>query len=262
MKKSIIALFILLGLFACEEEELIIFDVDNGQTLAQFSFTSALMGTAAEGATLDVEVTVTTRSDSERTISIQVDPSSTASSDQYTISNAIIPAGAFVGSFTISSNFDALPDEGNTLLVLNITDVSNSNNVIFENAQLSITLFRECPILGGDWVIEMGDSYGDGWQTATNGGGPGLMVTLNTGEVFEVGLCTPYEANTYDCIAEFSFGTDVITFPDGVESAEWFWPGDFWGEISFDIFSPNGNLVASFGPGTPEGVLAIDYCLQ
>ena len=262
MRKVFVVVLSSMILLACEKEEGIIFDVQNGQTLAQFSITSALLGTTADGAVLEVEVTVTTRSDSERIIFIQVDPSTTASSDEYSISSGMIPAGAFTGSFTITSNFEALPDEGSSLLVLNLTDVSNSNNIVFDNAQLSVTLFRECPILAGDWVIEMGDSYGDGWQTNSNSGGPGLMVTLSSGEMFEVGLCTPYIANTYDCIEEFSFGTAVITFPDGVESAEWFFPGDFWGEISIDIFSPNGNLVASFGPGTPAGVLAVDYCLQ
>ncbi len=262
MKKIILLFAMSLVLFTSCEEDLVVFDNENGQTLAQFSATTALLGTPAEGATYEVDVTVTTKSDSERTISIEVDGSSTATPDQYTLSNLVIPAGAYVGTVTITSDFDALPDEGSTLLVLNLTDVSNSNDITFSNSTLSITLFRECPIQGGDWLIEMSDSYGDGWQTTGNNGGPGLMVTLSTGEVFEVGLCTPYEPNTYDCVAESSFGTDTITFPDGVESAEWFFPGDNWGEISFAIYSPNGNLVAEYGPGTPAGVLTLDYCLQ
>ncbi|MGB5699813.1 hypothetical protein, partial [Muriicola sp.] len=89
-----------------------------------------------------------------------------------------------------------------------------------------------------------------------------LSITLSTGEVFEVGLCTPYEANTYTCIDEASFGIATVTFPDGVEEAEWFFPGDNWGEISFAIFSPDGNLVAEYGANTPAGVLTLDYCLQ
>jgi hypothetical protein len=261
MKKYLILILALAFVVSCEEDVLI-FDVDNGQTLAKFTASSGLLGTPADGATYQVDVQVTTKTDSDRTISIAVDPSSTATSDQYAISDLVIPAGTYSGTVTITSNFEALPEEGSTTLILNLTDVSGSNDIVFANSTLTLTLFRECPILGGDWVIEMSDSFGDGWQTTGPDGGPGLSITLSTGEVFEVGLCTPYEANTYVCTDEPSFGTATVTFPDGVESAEWFFPGDNWGEISFAIYSPDGNLVAEYGPNTPAGVLVLDYCLQ
>lgn len=264
MKKyiSLIAL-VLIGVTSCEED-LVVFDVENGQTLAQFSATSATLPTPAEGASVDVDVTVTTKSGSDRTVNLTVDPSSTATSDQYTISNPVIPAGEYTGTVTVTANFEALPDEGSTVLVINLTDVSGANDIIFDNATFSVSFFRECPEAPtpGVWTINMADSYGDGWQTTSNSGGPGLTCTLSTGEVFEVGLCTPYEANTFNCINELSSGSDTITIPDGVETAEWFFPGDFWGEISFSIVAPSGNVVAEFGPGSPAGVFEIDYCAQ
>ena len=120
----------------------------------------------------------------------------------------------------------------------------------------------------GVWTIEMQDSFGDGWQTTTGGGGDGLTVTLNDGTVFEVGLCSPYSsgADTFlgsaGCTSGDSAGTATITIPEGTESFEWFFPGDFYGEISFQIFTPAGNLVAEVGTATDAGPVEINYCFE
>jgi len=264
MKKYLIILSAFLILISCGEEEVVIYDVNNGQTLAQLTVTSASLGTPAEGASLVLEVQVTTKTGSDRAVSLVADASSTATPDQYSIDGLVIPAGEYTATVTISSNFEALPDEGSTTLVLNLTDVAGSNNIVFSNATLNLSLFRECPPAPtpGDWIVNMQDSYGDGWQTTTANGGPGITVTLNTGEVFEVGLCTPYEANTYVCTPELSSGSATITMPSGVETADWFFPGDNWGEISFQIIAPSGNTVASYGAGSPAGPIVIDFCAQ
>jgi len=258
----------LVGIFlvvSCADNDIPIYDTVNGQTLAQFSLTSALLGTPAEGASVDVDVTVTTKTDSERTITLAVDPSSTATSDQYTIGgDLVIPAGSFVGTITIASNFSALPESGSTVLTLNLTDVSGSNDITFTNSTLNVEFFRECPPAptAGDWIVNMEDSFGDGWQTDDGNGGSGLTCTLSTGEVFEVGLCNPYVASPYDCTPEFTSGSAIITIPAGVESAEWFFPGDFYGEISFTIVAPSGNVVADYPQGSPAGPILIDFCSQ
>jgi len=58
--------------------------------------------------------------------------------------------------------------------------------------------------------------------------------TLNDGTISDVGL------------PRFTYNTTA--------------QGDFWGEISFQIFSPAGSLVADIGTGTAAGPIAIDYC--
>ncbi|MCW5517893.1 hypothetical protein [Muriicola sp. Z0-33] len=264
MKKYFVIITALFILISCGSEEVVIYDVENGQTLAQLSVTSATIPTPVEGASIELEVQVTTKSGSDRAVSLVADASSTATPDQYTIDGLVIPAGEFTTTVTISSNFAALPEEGSTTLVLNLDGIAGASNAIFSNETLTVSFFRECPEAPtpGDWIVNMQDSYGDGWQSTTSNGGPGLTVTLSTGEVFEVGLCTPYEANTYACTPELSSGSATITIPDGVESAEWFFPGDFWGEMSFQIIAPSGNTVAEFGPGTAAGVFEIDYCGQ
>lgn len=112
----------------------------------------------------------------------------------------------------------------------------------------------------GVWTIEMEDSYGDGWQTDADSGGSGITVTLNDGTVLEVGLCSPYAPSDFICTPGAFDGTGTITIPSGTETADWFFPGDFYGEISFRIFTPSGNLVAEVGLGTPAGPIAIDFC--
>jgi len=112
----------------------------------------------------------------------------------------------------------------------------------------------------GVWTIDMSDSYGDGWQTTTGNGGPGITITLDDGTVFEVGLCTPYEANSYACVNDLNSGTDTITIPVGTVSADWFFPGDNWGEISFEIYAPSGNQVAAYSAGSAAGPIALNLC--
>jgi hypothetical protein len=142
----------ILFMVSCADNDIPIYDTVNGQTLAQFSLTSAVLGTPEEGASVDVDVTVTTKTDSERTITVAADPSSTATPDQYEISNLVIPAGSYTGTITITSNFNAIPESGTSVLVLNLTDVSGSNDIVFANSTLNVEFFRKCPIVLADFV--------------------------------------------------------------------------------------------------------------
>lgn len=121
-----------------------------------------------------------------------------------------------------------------------------------------VCLLPEVP--AGDWKINMADSFGDGWQTNDASGGDGLTITLSNGDEFEVGLCNPYVPVGYSCVDDYDSGTATISIPEGVESAEWFFPGDFYGEISFEIIAPSGNVVASVEPGAGAGVVALNLC--
>ena len=93
-------------------------------------------------------------------------------------------------------------------------------------------------------------------------GGAGITVTLNDGTVFEVGLCSPYLASDFDCTVGDSAGTAIITIPPGTETADWYFPGDAYGEISFTITTPNGNVAYVGGASTPAGPIAIDFCVD
>jgi hypothetical protein len=118
------------------------------------------------------------------------------------------------------------------------------------------------PTQAGTWTVDMQDAFGDGWQPTTgDGGGPGIIVTLSDGTVFELGLCTPYEDPGYACTAGDSEGTATFDVPAGQTAAATIeFTGDFWGEISFQITTPAGNVVADIGTGTAAGLIEIDYC--
>lgn len=118
------------------------------------------------------------------------------------------------------------------------------------------------PTQAGTWRVVMQDAFGDGWQpTTADGGGPGLIITLSDGTVFEIGLCTPYEDPGYNCTDSASEGEATFDVPAGqTAEASIEYQGDFWGEMSFQIFTPAGNQVANVGTATPAGLIEIDYC--
>ncbi len=119
-----------------------------------------------------------------------------------------------------------------------------------------------CAPMEGDYRVVMHDSYGDGWQTDDANGGSGLQVTVD-GTVIEVGMCSPYMASDFTCVDGDGYeAEDIVTIPAGVESAEWFFPGDSYGEISFEVYAPTGELLfASGGQGeTGSGSIPVVKC--
>jgi hypothetical protein len=154
MKKIIykipVLLFLVAVLVGCESDP-VIYDSENAQALAQFSSSSLSIGTPEDGASAEAEVTVSTVSSQDREIQVEVDPSSSATTDQFSVSNLVIPAGSYSGKITITSNYDALPENGSANLVLNLVDIAGSGAVV-EKGTLKVELFRECAIVLSDFV--------------------------------------------------------------------------------------------------------------
>jgi len=111
----------------------------------------------------------------------------------------------------------------------------------------------------GIYRIDMHDDFGDGWQTNDGNAGDGIQITVD-GELFaEIGMCSPYN-NSQEafCVAGDSFdATDTVEIPAGAESIIWTFPGDQYGEISFEIYDPSGTLIGEYGPGTSSGLLVL-----
>lgn len=94
----------------------------------------------------------------------------------------------------------------------------------------------------GDWVFEMQDSYGDGWNGAY------LSVMIDGTE-------------TQVTIEDGSEDTATVNVPDGTQVISIMFVSGPWDvEISYQIFSANGNEVASAEPSPPAGVELLDYC--
>lgn len=168
---------------SCESDP-VVYDVDNGITLAQFGSTAAVIPTPEEGASTTVEVLVTTKSASARSIDVSVDESSTATAGMYALSGLEIPANSFVGTIEIASDFNAIPEEGTVELVLNLDGVGGSETSV-EKGQLSVEMFRKCPIVLEELV---GTWSGDGSWSAYFGYPSEIVTTMVDGELYMNGL--------------------------------------------------------------------------
>lgn len=172
---------------------------------------------------------------------------------------------------------------GDVLLMrpyLNLTDgrtynADNAGGIItggFFASPFQYNALVTCSPEPGDYAVEMTDSYGDGWQTTTGGGGEGLTVYIDQ-TIAMVGLCSPYGsaagsflesgAGTGCTENDGYMGSGTITIPTGTNSASWEFPGDAYGEIGFEVYAPDGSLLYSAGAGeTGPGLLPITFCKQ
>ncbi len=94
----------------------------------------------------------------------------------------------------------------------------------------------------GDYVIDMQDSYGDGWNGAS------IRVTIDgtSQDVF---------------IATGSVGSETVTVPAGTSTLTFeFVSGSWDSEITCQIYTPSGALGAAIGPSPPVGEIALDLC--
>ncbi|MFD2827275.1 hypothetical protein ACFSYG_12400 [Leeuwenhoekiella polynyae] len=165
-------------------------------------------------------------------------------------------------------------------LVLNLTDgrslgPESSSGVltgVFFKAPFQYNALLTCSPEPGDYTVRMFDSYGDGWQTDCGNGGSGITIVLDN-STLEVGLCSPYSGcdgaflnnSTGGCTPnDGSSGVATVTIPDGTLSAEWNFPGDNYGEIRFEVYAPNGDLVYDSGDFGEQasGLLPITVCAQ
>ena len=156
-----------------------------------------------------------------------------------------------------------------------IFDASNAGGIItggFFASPFKYNALILCSPQPGDYVVDMHDSYGDGWQTNDGNGGDGITIDVD-GEIIEIGMCSPYgaAAGTFtggdDCTGpaslEFYDATVIVTIPEGAQSAIWSFPGDQYGEISFEVYGPNGALLYAGAQGeTAPGLLPITLCAE
>lgn len=179
-------------------------------------------------------------------------------------------------------NFELLPDAVATLvngdINFDVVLTSASRGISVGLADGSATTSHRISLLcGGEpqigtFTIDMHDTFGDGWQTDDGNGGSGMTVLITdvTGAETEVefGMCSPYTsaAGTFlggsGCTTGTYDATATVDVPAGSTNAVWNFPGDWWGEISFEIYNPDGTLLyASGGAGDQgSGEIPVSYC--
>lgn len=114
-----------------------------------------------------------------------------------------------------------------------------------------------CTPKPGDYVVDMQDSYGDGWQ------GDGIKVTFDGGprggEVVYIDMLSSYSGGPACC--GWTDSSETLNVPVGTEGFAWEYTGDSYpGEVSFQIYAPDGSLLLAQSSPSP-GSLTILNCL-
>ncbi len=122
-----------------------------------------------------------------------------------------------------------------------------------------------CSPMPGTYVVDMYDSYGDGWQTGDYN--HGLDVDID-GTLVQVAMCSQWGTYVFDCTptSDGYYAQATVEIPVGTQSATWTWAGDQYGEIAMTITAPNGVVAYdsySVGYGTDApGLLPVAVCAQ
>ena len=120
-----------------------------------------------------------------------------------------------------------------------------------------------CSPAPGDYVVEMQDSYGDGWQS------PGGIEVNIDGTIVYATLCNAW-GDLYDgCLNDTGSltnnygGTTTVTIPAGTQSATWTYMGDSYpSEVTFQIYGPDGSMVYDSGSDPSPGLLPFAVCAE
>ncbi|MFV8839443.1 hypothetical protein [Salinimicrobium soli] len=223
----------------------------------------------ANGQPVNVETSVAVKlvgppQSEDITVNLTLDPSSDITESMFEIGtkSLVIPAGQTSASTDLTIFTDMLPVDETSSLVMTIDAGANTATA---GDVLTYNVFRTPPCIPipGEYRIVMTDSYGDGWQTTNGDAGEGITVEVDGVKIAEIGLCSPYAASAFTCTDDSSEGETTVTIPEGSLFAKWVFPGDWWGEIGYEIYDPNGVLVASAKAGEGEaGTIDVQACVQ
>ena len=153
-----------------------------------------------------------------------------------TLSFTATAPGAYPFIYSVTDNFGCTYDTTITVTVDEPFQVDAGPDVVVCNAavQLNATIFgapTSC-----DWMLELNDSWGDGWngsQMTVNVNGTSTAYTIPTGTQFLVNL--PLNAG------------DVLTFT--------YSPGGYENEVDFILYDDVGNVIFSDGPFPQTGLV-------
>ena len=175
-----------------------------------------------------------------------------------------VTLGEALTALGLGSNY-GVGDVFGIRLSLKLTDgrefSASSSSGSLQGSYFSSPFFYTSPILctpkPGDYVVDMQDSYGDGWQ------GDGIKVTFDggprSGEVVYIDMLSSYSGGPPCC--GWSDSTETLNVPEGTEGFAWEYTGDSYpGEVTFQIYAPDGSLLLSAANPAP-GTLTILNCL-
>ena len=170
--KIIICCLPILLLSACEED-LAIFDADNGQTALAFAEASITIDVCSP--TTEIVIESTTRSSSDRLYNFSISSESNAESSEYTLTSTsiTIPAGDFTGSTTVEIDFSEIPDGVSRNLIL---DIEPSDGTITPDRSQTVINYQSACTLN---VVEINYTADNFPEENTL-----LLVNTDTSEIF------------------------------------------------------------------------------
>ena len=114
------------------------------------------------------------------------------------------------------------------------------DGIIYQTKTLNsaIPICSPAPPEPGDYIVQMYDGYGDGWQS------DGIEVCI--------------DANCQDVtLASGNFAEYTVSVPDGTGTLSWNWAGDlFLDEVFLVVYAPDGSLLF-FGTGLPPDEMSL-----
>ncbi len=144
MKKVIYVCLIALISFSCSvNEDNVLFDPVNGQTLVNFATATADLPILLNGTgSVDIQVEVTTISTEDRVFNFNInEDQTTADPANYTLGQAIVPANSFLGTLTIEG-MDVTAEVTPETLVLEFVE----ENGIVTDTPIIVSVFQVCPV--------------------------------------------------------------------------------------------------------------------
>ncbi|SHH03755.1 hypothetical protein [Winogradskyella jejuensis] len=212
--KLIALLFCIGTLSSCDNEQIFF---DGGKTSVAFEQTSFNIQVPLEDLTLEIPVSSTTTSPTDRTIGVTVDADATTpgTSSEYSIGSINIPANEYVGTLAIDFTFANIGGMDGDIKNL-VFSIDAPDGTFAFRETVSIVYFRE--IVCNDVVVTINpDNYpGEtSWEitdaddmVVASGGSTGATVNLADGcytftifDSFGDGICCAYGNGSYsvDC---------------------------------------------------------------
>ncbi|QBA64924.1 hypothetical protein [Muriicola soli] len=150
MKKYIALIVIAIISFTSCEEDLVIYDNVNGQTFVTFNTSAINLPVVFDSsAEIEIPIEVSTISDADRTVNVNVvsGAEDEATADQYSVAGSVtIPANSYVGLLSFTG-IDAGIEIGETKTVtLELAGITGSGDANVDPGTLTISMFQVCPV--------------------------------------------------------------------------------------------------------------------
>ncbi|MDH3795886.1 MAG: hypothetical protein OER83_03340 [Flavobacteriaceae bacterium] len=151
MKRIYLLALLSLGLLISCEEDLIIYDSENGQTYVQFgSNTINLPVVFDSSADIEIPVEVSTLSSSDRSVTVNVVSTGAedeASPNQYNVGGTVtIPANEYTGMLSFTGIDDGIEIGETKVVTLEVTGISSDSDANIDSRTLVINMFQVCPV--------------------------------------------------------------------------------------------------------------------